>query len=406
MSAYRTAERPRPRQLVLCPACATRVVVAPNDELCCQECGAREQALREDVELRSPIEVLDAETSAHTELRAAARAFGRDANAARLWLRCDGFEIILGIYIDSGVVRGVDYSLGTAGLPDVTFRREDDLDVMAKEREVARELQTGDDEFDRAVYIESDAPDAHLLTMLAAPAVRTAITSLVSRGLRVRIVEGTISTDDRATPECFTEERTRKIVSALRVIAGAPRSLERVVEEPRSGARVLAKLVYLCLPLGVLLLFVGSSSYPAISYGNLALAGGLAALIVAIAIQPLLTRAMRGRSTSHRELVPMRGVSFVGLVVLGIALSIFLNGALDRSAEWTEAGSVQSARYDDEDGTTIVTIRTPARTFEMTVADKPKAVRPGSPATIWLRAGAFGQPWEARPAVVESAAHQ
>ncbi len=345
--------------------------------------------------------MVDALVASHTELRDAARAFGRDGNFASLGLRCDGLDVTVGLDIDSGIVRGVDYSLGSAGLPDVTFRREDDHDQLAKERGIARELQTGDEEFDRAVYIESDAPDAHLQTTLASPAVRAAIVKLTNRGLSVRILDGTVKTNDRDRPDCFAEVRVRDIASALRVIAGAPRSLERAAPEPRSGARVAANFVYVFLPLGIGLLWLGSSTYPAVAYGNLVFSGVLGAVMVAAAIQPLLTRAVRGRSTSHRELVPLRASSFVGFSVFGIGLAIFLNGALDKSAEWTEAGTVQSASHDNEDGNTSVTIRTPARSLEITVSDSKNEVRAGHAATLWLRAGAFGQPWQSRAVVVK-----
>lgn len=388
---------------MLCPVCAARVGVGSDDELRCHGCGLREPLLRTDAAPRSPITLFDtAQICSYAELRDAARAFGRDESYTKLIFRCDGLNISAGLDIDSAVVRGIDYALGTAGIPDVRFRREDDHDVMAKERGVARELQTGDEAFDRAVYIESDAPDAHLSVMLAAPGVRAAIARLIELGLTVRIQEGTVSTSDDAKPACFAPERLSDIVGLLRVVAGAPRSLEPVVEEPKSGARVVANLVYLFLPVGIVLLWLGSSQYPQVGYSTHVFTGIAAGIVIALLIQPLLTRAVRGRSTSHRELVPLRSASFVGFSVFAIGTVILLNGALDRSAEWVEQGTVESASHDSEDGNTSVTIRTAKRTLETTIEDRRNELRKGNAATVWLRGGAFGQPWKTRPIQVTS----
>src|SRR4051812_49357906 len=47
----------------------------------------------------------------------------------------------------------------TPSLPPVYFRKENGRDRAGKLLRLNRELQTGDDEFDRAIYIESDAPE-------------------------------------------------------------------------------------------------------------------------------------------------------------------------------------------------------------------------------------------------------
>jgi len=165
VTPYRTASRSEAREVVLCPACAARVIVDGEDELYCRSCGVREAILRADGTPRTPIEVVDVKPSTYTELRAAVTALGHDGDCASFKVRSDGPIVEVGLNIDSGVARGVEYSISTAGLPTMILRREQHPDVDAKESGVAREVQTGDEAFDRAVYIESDAADEDVTVM-------------------------------------------------------------------------------------------------------------------------------------------------------------------------------------------------------------------------------------------------
>jgi hypothetical protein len=400
VTPYRTASRSEAREVVLCPACAARVIVDGEDELYCRSCGVREAILRADGTPRTPIEVVDVKPSTYTELRAAVTALGHNGDCASFKVRSDGLIVEVGLNIDSGVARGVEYSISTAGLPAMILRREQHPDVDAKESGVAREVQTGDEAFDRAVYIESDAADEDVLAVLAAPAVRAAAMSALHYVPRIKIEGIAIRASDDDRPDCFGAERVAELITALRVFAGAPRRARATPAAPRTAPRKLASLVYLLMPLGIVATWIGSQSYPPVSYTNFIVFGSALAVVVAALIQPYLTRAVRGRSTSHRELVPLRFASFVGMVVFGIGFGVLLNGALDRSAPWTEDGVVDSTEHDDETGTSHVTIRAHTCSTQVTVEDAMKQVRRGCSAKLWLRGGAFGQAWKTQPAVV------
>jgi hypothetical protein len=406
VSAYRSAERAIPPQVVLCPGCGARILIEREQEFRCERCGLREAALREDSDLRSPVEPVHVEDSGYLELRGAARAFGRDVDCSQLQLKCDGVPCTVGLYINSGTACGVEYSIATSGLPPITLRREQDSDQQAKALAIAREVQTGDEEFDRAVYIESDAADGDVLTVLSAPGVRQAVRLLLARVDEVKLGPDGVTTDDRDRPECFNAERVRTIVATLRVIAGAPRLTVAGPAIETSEARKLANLVWFFLPTGILSLIVGCLSYPAVSYSGLVFAGGGFGLIAWILIQPMLKRATRGRSTSHRELMVLGVISFPGLIVLGVGLAVLLNGALDRSPEWVEEGVVKSSEYDGEDDDSSVTIKTDARSADMKIGESANEVRVGQPAKLWLRRGVFGSPWKTKPSVVTTEKRQ
>jgi len=400
VTPYRSAARSEEREVVLCPACAARVIVAGDDELRCAACGVVDVVRRMDGALRASIEIVGLEPSMYTELREAAAALGRDEDCASFRVRCDGLELEVGLDIDSGVARGVGYSTSTAGLPAMVLRPEDGRDVDAKDAGVAREVQTGDEAFDGAVYIESDASDEDVRAVLAAPAVRAAVVSALKYVTRIKIEGVGIRASDDDKPDCFAPERVAEIVTALRVFAGAPRRTRRTEPAQPPVGKTLASLVYVLMPLGIVLTWIGSATYPPVSYGNFVVFGGVLAVFAAALLQPLLTRAVRGRSTSHRELVPIRVSSFVGMVVCAIGAGILLNGALDRSQPWVEEGVVNASEHDSESGTAGVTIHTKARSAHVNVEDRMRSIKRGQPATLFLRGGAFGQAWKTQPSVV------
>jgi len=70
------------------------------------------------------------------------------------------------------------------GRPKVVLRRETANDQKVKRWKLNREVQTGDPTFDELVYVESDAPDKHLQTVLQSPETRHTIKTLFELGYR------------------------------------------------------------------------------------------------------------------------------------------------------------------------------------------------------------------------------
>ena len=66
--------------------------------------------------------------------------------------------------------------------PAVVLRAENSLDRLGKRIGVNREIQTGDQDFDARVYVESDAPDQDLQRTLADDRVRRAVRALLDGG--------------------------------------------------------------------------------------------------------------------------------------------------------------------------------------------------------------------------------
>jgi hypothetical protein len=73
--------------------------------------------------------------------------------------------------------------------PYLVMRREAASDRFGKRHGLNREIEVGDAEFDAAVYLESNSPDANVQRTLADPALRKAVRGMLDDGAR-RLVLG------------------------------------------------------------------------------------------------------------------------------------------------------------------------------------------------------------------------
>lgn len=315
----------------------------------------------------------------------------------------DRLEAELSLDIDSGSVRGLDMSIRGQGLPEVRFRRETMSDRDAKETGVSRELQTGDATFDAAVYIESDAADADLLVFLSSPHVRAAIVELLRSFEDVHVHPDRIdATRNFDLSTAFLPDHIFRHLALLRLVAGAARSLAPAA--PKVGASWLVLLTLACVPGGWTAFGFSAHAYAPFDLTLLWVSFGIG-LLIALISWPIYARAVRGRSTSHREL----GVARVGAIcaypAVVATIALLANARADDTPARVRTLSVTGVDYDDEDHVA----KTSARgdrigPWSFRFRDPKKQAQVGDRVTVKSKPGALGFEWPVSAASLETKA--
>jgi hypothetical protein len=403
MSAYRTAPAGSLPVAValLCAGCGARFERRSSAETFrCEACGTEQAVSRDDpLPTTAPMRVVRSVPAGYTTLVPFSTSIGFGDTSMGLTLACAGAEVVLSLDINSGVVQGLSLFAPAPGLPTMTLRSETEADVRAKARRVAREVQTGDAAFDGKVFIESASADEDVLAPLSSPTVRAAVLSLLATCASVDFTKEGATAKAPGDQKTFAPDRLAQLVVALRVIAGAPRTVAPTAA--KRGASVAWIVVAgLGFPAFVLVV-VGFAVYEPVSAAPL-VAGAAAGVAMALATWPLFTLALRGRSTSRDDIDNARWASLVTGPLAGIASLVLVNGVLDRSdPRRHELVAVEVRRDDDRDDTALVTARgdEPGVGEHTYPFDDPKhrLVLPATVTVTW-RDGALGFRWEAAPA--------
>lgn len=309
----------------------------------------------------------------------------------------EGFAITVGLRIDSGSVMGVDLVVFRPGWPELELRRETEGDVRAKQSGMNVEVQTGDPEFDRYVYLESPYGQAVLAPMLGSPELRRVLGTLLSQ-------YGPITFSPREGLSVATREPGRALLDPARfmpfydlvlraarmfppIAAGAPKNAER------GGTLVI--LSFLPFVLGCILLPI-LRSYGEPEHGFVRPACAAAGLLVALALAPLVKRWVRGHSRSAIYFIVITIGSVIGLPILTMSVVVAANAALDPSPSKPIEGRLGTARnyIDDGEAKVDATIAWSDGTKEeRTLADSKPNAQPGDRVEIVRRDGALGITW-------------
>lgn len=291
----------------------------------------------------------------HDDLSAVARHLGvPHRGAASLEFDDQGGRTRVELSFNSGTVDGFDVTAFSHPFPEVTLRSETDVDRRGKEKGINVEIQLGDAEFDRRVYIETDAYDAAVRALLAAPWVRAAAATLLfqcfvstidfgPRGVSVHVSTG--------LGEAIRTERVLEVLGPLHVLRAAPYvpladRVRRRTEKSIGLFAVTALLSMLLFFLVAPLCWADSWLLPL--YG---LGAGLAAFVP---LWGLLRVGVRGHSRAYRHYVWAFGLSLGSCVFAGPALALFLNVVLDDGRVRQEEGKVVTVKKDDDDGGAII----------------------------------------------------
>jgi hypothetical protein len=406
MSAYRRAPiRAVPSIRLACAACgAFADIAATDDSFQCETCHTDQPARRpagryEPAQFRAKGHV----EAAYGELGAFASALGIEASCGSVDVECDGLVCEVSIGLNSGSVTGVDYAMTAPGFPSIELRHESTDEVDAKRGGITHEAQTGDAAFDEAVFIASDHSDEEVLAVLSAPAVRAAILELLNATRSVSLVPNGVRMHIAASaPGAFDPGSIRACVARMRVIAGAPRRIEGREPPPdtwgttAAGAMITAVFLAPLLVIGAHGLWTPVTSAPTMT-------GLVAGLVLALAVQPLLRRKIRGRSDSHTSLAMGRTASAVWMPALTIIMLLAINALFDRSRERAHEVEVASVSYDNENNVAKATVRASGADAslhgqEFEFEDPQKAIAVGQRLTAMTKRGALGWEWRSSPA--------
>ncbi len=290
------------------------------------------------------------------------------------------------------------------GRPRVRLRRETGRDSLGKRLDINREVQTGDEEFDARVYVESDAPDGDVREVLADERVRRGALGLLELGYREVLINdgaGRLSaTFQTQSPESLDEAGLVRAAELMRQVAGA---LPEFSGPARSGPMWWAAAAAVGASAATVIAGMIVNAWAHARYDPLTSAPiwvgillGLGALLLSL---PVLRVVLRGRSTSFRVLLICGGVLVVGWPLLGAALAAGLNGALDEAPPVAHATTVRGRhKVSGKNSTTYYLDVDSWRPGERTVAlEVPygvyKQLAPGAPVVVTTGPGRFGWEW-------------
>ena len=293
-----------------------------------------------------------------------------------------------------------------AELPRIVLRAEGALDRGAKHVGLAREAQLGDPEFDAAVYVESEAPEAALRQALAAPAARAAAIARV-RGPagEVQLGEGRVSVRLDAAALAGPNlaevtallERLRALADALAVPQDMPSRAE-IVTRRSVGHIVGIALVWLV----TLLAAVFVHPPPVLEWWPVLAALGVGGVLWLMLVAAL-GLVLRGAPDSLRWL----GICALFFVftapIAGMRGALLANAALDREPATVTRRIVTPVDRSDRHLLFDVVGLVPGQpTTRLAVPkDRVRGTLPKDPLSLELvlRRGRFGWMWieEVRP---------
>lgn len=292
---------------------------------------------------------------------------------------------------------------GAAAAPPVILRRETGFDRLGKRLGISREFVTGDLDFDRELYLESDADEMVLLQLSGNPALRDAARALICLHGYGRLEfspQGLAAVASPPLPAQFTAAGFEPAAAALATVARAlPGFAPQQLRVPAPWLTIAAMAGVIAFDaLGVAVMAVSWAQWPLLDgwpSGVGALAGLLAVPFQILALIPFL----RGRATSFRNFAIAAGISLIGLPLLGAGLVVGANGALDRSAPTVHATTVTRTYTTRHKNSTSyhVEVRSwrageTTHTFDVGYGFY-AGVESKSPVTVTTRAGRFGWEW-------------
>ena len=410
MTVYRSAPVTTPVSLrVACANCGALAEVRRSDDTFrCPRCEREQPTRRTEVPADfTSLRAASYTAGAYTELRDFARSVGVDETVLLVNVACDGIRCEVSIGLNSGSVDGVYLKASTVGLPTITLRHESISEQRAVREGITHEVQTGDKVFDECVFIASDDADEDVLAVLGAPAVRAAVQRLLTEADSVSITPEGVSVHIRnGVDTAFHPARIRARLAAIRVIAGAPRAIAPRPATPDHWGVGAAAAVIVGVVIGPIVTAGAWTHWQPVSarLAHLALA---VALLLALAVQPLLKHKIRGRSDSHTSLAMGRAASVILFIELALGLAAFVNGVFDRSTAETHDLVIVSVDHDDEDHASKVVARGSGTSAwleaqEFKFPDRQRLVAPGQHVTVRTKRGRLGFPWRSAPGEVNA----
>jgi hypothetical protein len=297
--------------------------------------------------------------------------------------------------------------------PPVRIYAEGGFERLGKRLGLNREVQTGDEEFDRRVYLDTPLPPEAVRDIAGRAGLRRGVLTVLEQGFdQVELDhEGILVTRDVEHPQELVRTRLDQTLSAVAEVAASLRGINPAWSRQRRSAWPLwvTGIGAAAAVAGVVALYVASGAWPPAGFGPLTtgVAAGAVAWLLAMAV---LVRLLWGRSDALLHLTLSAVVLLVALPTLGAAALYAANGSFDRSppvvrqtvlrSKWVSrsrgvrvAGPLRARqrRYYVMvlDGSQLRTLRVPQALYD--------SVKPGASLMVSVRPGALGWEWDEKP---------
>lgn len=247
-------------------------------------------------------------------------------------------------------------------LPLLRLRPETRADRLGKALRIDREIETGDADFDRQVYVESDLPDERHARLLADPLVRQAVRELLDAGVSAihlgrpgNPLGVEVPAAERA-PDPDTLDRMRL---ALGRLAAALPTFQTIPEGNAPYGQGLVVFSLINVTLGLMFVGLLDALYPVLDGNALYRVAAPTSLVVCVLGFGLVVWRLRGRARSLRQLSVMAMLCPPLAIELAFGAILLLNGCLDgdRTARrahvertWTSSGSKSTTYYAELSG--------------------------------------------------------
>jgi hypothetical protein len=296
------------------------------------------------------------------------------------------------------------FNLGVATppLPGIMVIPEGLVDRVGKSLGLNREVQTGDQVFDDAAYIDTIEEDAPVKRVLEDAAVREGILGLLSLGYKVQLsVRGLEAFQLLPYGTAPDVSRVGEATAKLSQIAPALPTLDRSTFKgniPFLWLRVLAFMLMWIPPLllgGLLDALTSSPGARTLNMGHKGLIVGLGALAAYLSYVALVASWLRGHSYAFRALLVAAGFGLLGTPLCGVIGTLALNQGLDGSpAEERVATVTRTSKYKGECRLYVSAWDDPSREESLPVKCKhlPQLGK-GTDVHLRVHSGALGMPW-------------
>jgi hypothetical protein len=295
-----------------------------------------------------------------------------------------------------------DLSVAAPPLPAISIIPEGMVERFGKAIGLNREVQTGDQAFDDAAYVDTIEEDAPVRQVLDSVAVRDGIRELLSFGYKVQLsARGLEAYQLLPHGTAPNVAHVGEAVALLGRIAAALPRLERSTFKgtvPFLWLRALAFILMWIPPMllaGVLDGLMHSPGARVLSMGHKPLILGVGALTAWILYVVLVGLWLRGRSYAFRLVLVASAFGLLGIPLCGAMTVLAANQGLDGSAAVERVATViRTSKYKGECRINVGSWVDASREESLPVKCKDLArLAHGSDVRLEVHEGALGMPW-------------
>ncbi|MBP9837179.1 MAG: hypothetical protein KBC84_00545, partial [Proteobacteria bacterium] len=224
---------------------------------------------------------------------------------------------------------------------DFVVKPESGTDRFAKNLALSTEVQTGDSDFDGSFYVDSESPQ-FVKAIFSDVNNREVIKILFAYNItEIRLSKGNLSIKwTNADAELMNQDAS-KVTTTAQSLNQLAKKINDIAANYQPDYNIRYKryagysiVIFLFVVAIIEAIFAGVS-YPMVRGGDAFVFSLNYSLPAIILISSFLYFFLKGRSSSHKELLISIPVSLISLLVISYSSVEYLNGALDRSPQKT-----------------------------------------------------------------------